>query len=101
MKAIPALALVSIGALCLVGPMPAHARNNGGGHNGNSGSHMRSQSHSTAAKSQGTKKKGNKEPYMKYEMKNATVSAAKAGKKKGKVTISPININKKSDSASP
>jgi type VI protein secretion system component Hcp len=101
MKAIAALALVSIGALCFVGPMPAHARNSGGGHSGNSGSHAGSQNHSTAAKSQATKKKGNKEPYMKYEMKNATVSGAKAGKKKGKVNISPININKKSDKASP
>jgi hypothetical protein len=98
MKAISALALLSIGALCFANPMSAHARG-GGGHSSNSGAHAASQNHPSAAKSQTTKTKDKKEPYLKYELRDGTVSAAKA--KKGKVSIKSFTIKKTIDKASP
>jgi hypothetical protein len=98
MNANPALALLWIGILSIVGPMSAHARN-GGGHSANSSAHAGSQNQPGAAKSQATKKKGNKEPYLNYGMKDATVSAAKA--KKGKVQIHDMHIIKTMDKSSP
>lgn len=100
MKANLVIALVSVGALCLLGP--AQARSGGGGHNSNSGTHASSQNKPAAAK-QTAKKKGNKEPYMKYELKNATVSAAKAkkGKGKGKVNVQDLHFTTKVNKASP
>jgi type VI protein secretion system component Hcp len=99
MKAILPVALISIGALCFVAPMSAHARGSGG-HNANSGSHAASQNQPAAARSTSMKTKGNKETYLKYELKDATVSSARA-QKKGKVSIKSININKRMDKASP
>ena len=99
MKAISALALLSIGALCFVGPMSAQARGGGGGHSANSGSHAAPQSHAAATKSKTSKTKDKKEPYLKYELRDGTVTAAKA--KKGKVSIKSFTIKKTSDKASP
>jgi hypothetical protein len=100
MKAIPALALLSIGALCFVSPMSAQARGGGGGgHSANSGSHAAPQNHAAATKSKTSKTKDKKEPYLKYELRDGTVTAAKA--KKGKVSVKSFTIKKTTDKASP
>jgi len=99
MKAISALALLSIGALCFVSPMSAQARGGGGGHSANSGSHAAPQNHAAATKSKTSKTKDKKEPYLKYELRDGTVTAAKA--KKGKVSIKSFTIKKTTDKASP